>query len=62
MAAAGAAPRAQVFVVRARDGRAVRLVGAVRAVLEPVAVVRQRDAEGVAAAELPDVARGEICG
>lgn len=59
--AAGAAARTQVLVVGARDGGAVGLVGAVRAVLVPVAVVRRRDAQRVAAPELPHVTRRETC-
>lgn len=58
--AAGPALGAQVLVVGARDGGAVGLVRPVRAVLVAVAVVRGRDAQRVAAAELPDMARREI--
>lgn len=50
-----AALGAEVLVVGAGDGGAVGLVGAVGAVLVAVAVVRGRDAERVAAAELADV-------
>lgn len=51
---------AQVLVVGTGDGRAVGLVRPVRAVLIPVAVVRGRDAQVVAARELADVTRREI--
>lgn len=56
----GAPFRAKVLVVGAGDGGAVRLVGTVRAVFIPVAVVRGRDAQIVTARELADVARREI--
>lgn len=55
-----AAAGTQELVVRAGDGRAVGLVRAIGAVMVAVAVERGRDAQGVGAAELPDVAWREV--
>lgn len=56
----GAALGAEELVLRARRGRAVELVRAVRAVPVAVAVERHRDAERVGAPELTHVAGGEV--
>lgn len=61
MLAAGRAARAKVLIVGAGDGGAISLVAAVAAIAVAVTLVRGRDAERVAAPELPDVARRETC-
>lgn len=60
MGSSGATFRAKVLVVGTGDCRAVGLVRPVRAIFIPVAVVRRRNAQVVAARELADVARREI--